>query len=101
MEEKEKTDLEKQKSLAIAYQALGNSKEGKIILDDLFNFANHNEDTFNPDANIMAYSAGQRSVTIRISKILNVSIKALESKMNEQEKEKSIDEKSAKEVLND
>ena len=93
-------ELKKQKELLIAYQKLASSKEGQVVLDDLFKFTNHNRDVFNPDSKIMAYSLGRKSVSLRIGEMLSKDIKELDKEIKNL-KNNPQDNKSGKEILTD
>ncbi len=93
-------ELKRQKELLIAYQKLASSKEGQVVLDDLFKFTSHNRDVFNPDSKITAYSLGRKSVSLRIGEMLSKDIKELDKEIKNL-KNNPQDNKSGKEILTD
>jgi len=64
--------LLKKKDNTIAYQRLFDSIDGKKVLRDLMKGCHFFDTTFTGDATETAYREGERSVVLRILKILNL-----------------------------
>lgn len=56
-----------------AYRRVFRTEDGKRVLADIGKLAGLDEDGFDPDASQMAYKAGQRSVALKIARLLQMT----------------------------
>lgn len=80
-------DWFKRRKVMDCYRAAFDTKEGKVVLDDLVRTFAVQETTFSPDPQQFAFNEGARSVVMRILKTINtdpeVAKKMMEGQLEE------------------
>lgn len=78
-----KEQAEKQLSKAKAYKIVFGSKEGKVVLDDLFRNHRMMDSVFDKDTHKMAMNEGERNVVLRILAIIGMDLEAFRERIKE------------------
>ena len=76
--------IEKLRSLKTDYINTFSTENGKKVLEDLEARCFVNNTTFNGDVNQMIYSEGTRSIILHIKSMINMDIKKIKKRQEEQ-----------------